>query len=171
MDGVYSLYQRKPRWEAGNSTMYGGFLKYCNGTPKSPIFNRDFHYKPSILGYHGYHYIWNHRSVWRCIPIEHEDFPTSCFLCRFQINQFHLVKHLQHTFPCVCWFSNNKITTSNMFFSTSGNLEQKHQHPWKLTKVTWKGNHFKRNTSLPVLAFFQQICVNFCRCTLTNYEI
>ena len=27
------------------------------GTPKSSIFNRVFHYKPSILGYH---YFWKH---------------------------------------------------------------------------------------------------------------
>ena len=36
---------------------YLGVFKKRGGPPKSSIFNRVFHYKPSILGYH---YFWKH---------------------------------------------------------------------------------------------------------------
>ena len=47
------------------SCIFRGYKPYMGvsengGTPKSSHFNRDFHYKPSILGYH---YFWKHPYV------------------------------------------------------------------------------------------------------------
>ena len=56
------------RWQAYNMSpenpmgwkMYMDVSKNRGKTPKSSIFNTDFHYKPSILGYH---YFWKHPYI------------------------------------------------------------------------------------------------------------
>ena len=70
-----------------------------SGTPKSSIFNRGFHYKPSILGcpFFWKHPIWG--SIWYCIVLAKYIIWYYCLPClKNQINmclEFSLLRHQQ----------------------------------------------------------------------------